>query len=627
MARTYTICYPRTVWLSPSRRLRGGRGSQPGSSRSAITLNHVTEPRFAGSSALRRSREEGAQASFRRLTTHRKTSTLHRRQNVSDAARSDHRGFPITGPLKPPTTIMNSEICSKKNDHIQTVDAVDDLARLAAIGFGHLDAERILDKAGAAVAALTPCHVEAAYRCAGGLTVGCPARQPGRPDIESQLPPGSLGGPVRLAGVPWAWAYALRGHDTVHGYLVVGADDQPTRQHCLLLTLLAEKAGAALAGAEIHARDAGLVRRLDETQGELHQARQQLRERTIMHETLIGALVSGSGEIGIAEALHRVTGLAVCAEDRFGNLLARAGPDQPQPHPKPDPNCRQRLLRMLAGRNAPMRVKARVAVLVRSRAEVFGVLSLVDPELRAGDEQLVALEYAATMLAMVLAHRRNLAEIELSVRRELLDDLLAGTVAASAYARAEALGHDLHCSHYVVLVQHPHATGTALGVAVCQAAAALDLHYLHGRRDGMVVLLVDNRPEPRGFHRAVSERLGNTAAVVGIGSRCQSPEDVPESFAKALRALNIRLRSSAPYGASAYDELGFYRLVDAAQVSGTVNDYVREWLGVLLDYDENKHSEFVATLGHYLECGGNYDDTAAALTAARCATAWPASAN
>ncbi|ORV18057.1 PucR family transcriptional regulator [Mycobacterium celatum] len=260
-----------------------------------------------------------------------------------------------------------------------------------------------------------------------------------------------------------------------------------------------------------------------------------------------------------------------------------------------------------------MRLKNRVATVVRSHAEVLGVLSLIDPHQHAGDAQLEALEYASTLLAMELSYRRSLAEQELALRRELVDDLLGGTDASGAYARAAALGHDLHGPQHAVLVYHPHATDTTLAAAARQAATALHLRYLHGRHDGMVVLLVDNRPDPSAFYAAISDRLGDDATVIGIGSPCQDPTEIPESVAKAGRALNLRLHSSDPPGASAYDELGFYRLVDAAQHSGAVEDYVHEWLGALLEYDENKNSDFVATLSEYLERGGNYDETAAAL--------------
>jgi hypothetical protein len=102
-------------------------------------------------------------------------------------------------------------------------------------------------------------------------------------------------------------------------------------------------------------------------------------------------------------------------------------------------------------------------------------------------------------------------------------------------------------------------------------------------------------------------------ALIGIGSRSEVPGDIPQSFADARRALAIRLHSATPQGASAYDELGFYRLIYAAHRGGAVEDYVRQWLGTLLDYDHNKNSELVSTLAEYFEHGGNYNESAAAL--------------
>ena len=102
--------------------------------------------------------------------------------------------------------------------------------------------------------------------------------------------------------------------------------------------------------------------------------------------------------------------------------------------------------------------------------------------------------------------------------------------------------------------------------------------------------------------------------MIGIGSRSEVPDDLPRSFIDARQAMNILLRSANPEGAAAFDELGFYRLVDAAaEESGTVEAFVREWLGTLLDYDESKNSDLVLTLSAYLESGGHYVETADAL--------------
>jgi sugar diacid utilization regulator len=226
---------------------------------------------------------------------------------------------------------------------------------------------------------------------------------------------------------------------------------------------------------------------------------------------------------------------------------------------------------------------------------------------------LFALRYGSTVLALELSHQRTVAGIELNLRRDLVDDLVSGTDRDGAYARADALGHDLRPPHYVVVVKSGGRVESALAVAVGRAAAALHLDYLLGRHAGLVVLLTEGRPDPQELHRAISETLSETSSAVGMGSLCSSPDDFPQSFIEARRALNIQLRSVNPEGAAAFDELGFYRLINAANTDRAVEDFVREWLGTLLDYDLNRNSELVLTLSNYLECGGNYDESAAAL--------------
>ncbi|MBU8813820.1 helix-turn-helix domain-containing protein [Mycolicibacterium goodii] len=361
-------------------------------------------------------------------------------------------------------------------------------------------------------------------------------------------------------------------------------------------------------------RQAGRVPpgRLQELHRELTSTIFRLQTQTHMLEVLSAAATAGMGEQGIADALYELTALPVGLEDRFGNLRCWAGPEQPIPYPKQTTEARELLLHELAAQNGPARIGGRVLTLVQPRADILGVLALWDPDNTVIEESLFALRCGATVLALELSHARNLAEMELNLRRDLVDDLLAGTDRDGAYARADALGHDLRCPQYVVAVQTDGRAEIALAAAG-RAATALHLNHLQGLHDGLVVLITDGRPDPQALHHAISEGVDRTPSAIGIGARCDVPDDLPRSFIEAQRALNIRLRSADPDGAAAFDELSFYHLINAAHDAGAVEGFVREWLGALLDYDERKNSELVLTLSDYLECGGNYDESAAAL--------------
>jgi sugar diacid utilization regulator len=494
------------------------------------------------------------------------------------------------------------------------------LTALSNVTFSDSDADEIFCVATAAVGGLAPCQVEASYRSVNGGFVRFPPSQAAHPDVERHIRESGSDGQVDLQNGRWGWAFPLSHRSTVNGCLVVSATSAPSENQFQLLTMLAQQAGAALAHAAMHDRDTGTAAKLRKANADLEVANRELattvsrlQRQTNVQEILSAAVAAGRGEQGIVNALYDLTGHSVGLEDRFGNLRCWAGPGQPRPYSKQAADKRELLLHELAAQNTPARIGGRVLTLVQPRAEILGVLALSDPDDTVTEDDLFALRSGSIVLALELSHQRTVAEIELNLRRDLVDDLLAGTDRDGAYARADALGHDLRRPHHVVVMKSTGGTESTLPVAAGRAATALDMNYLLGRHAGLVVLLTDGRPDPRALHHAISESLGRTTSVIGIGSRCAVPEDFPQSFIEARRAMSIRLRSVSPKGAAAFDELGFYRLIDAADGGGEVESFVREWLGPLLDYDDSKNSELVMTLSDYLECGGNYDESAAAL--------------
>jgi DNA-binding PucR family transcriptional regulator len=81
----------------------------------------------------------------------------------------------------------------------------------------------------------------------------------------------------------------------------------------------------------------------------------------------------------------------------------------------------------------------------------------------------------------------------------------------------------------------------------------------------------------------------------------------------SVRALEIREKSRSPDSASDYMQLGIYRLLGTGETTREVETFVQQWLGPLLDYDARRNTELVRSLATYLDCGGNYDQTAQVL--------------
>ncbi|MEU1625496.1 helix-turn-helix domain-containing protein [Streptomyces sp. NPDC020096] len=423
-----------------------------------------------------------------------------------------------------------------------------------------------------------------------------------------------------LPGFAWAWALALRHRSTCLGYLVVRSPAAPAHDEAYLARLLARQTAAALDHVQECEGERERMRQLrllnhgvTAVNARLRTAVAELQRRMVMNEALNRVSFSGGGEQGIVRVLHELTGFPVWAEDRFGNLRAWAGPDGSARPAGMDPARRAVVLRRAECERGPVRDGDLLVCVVRPHGEVLGVLAMADPEHGVGETETFALDQAGTVLALELSHERNLAEAELRTQCDLVDDLVTGTDEQSAFARSEAVGHNLHGPHHVVIVKWagPWGDGTVT-TAVGRAAAASQLDFLLGRRSGTAILLVRGPAVGDEFYDEVSRELGSANGVVGVGGQCDSPADFPHSYQEALRALEIRQNSLNPHGLIAFDRLGLYRVLRTSDRDTHTEQFVREWLGPLIDYDQAHHGELVATLTAYLE-NSSYDTTAATL--------------
>jgi sugar diacid utilization regulator len=477
---------------------------------------------------------------------------------------------------------------------------VDQIARLAMSSvpsFGPLWA-RGIHLAGAGWVALEESAVEPALRAG----------------LEEQLEAlEAVGGEVEFPGDGWAWAFALGGGRR-RGFLVVGAPAEPAREARSFLQVLAQQTGGALAIARLHASERSAAERLAELNSSLEATLAALRRSMEIHDRLTQVAVRDEGQEGLALAVHELTGFPVAIEDRYGNLRAWAGPGRPDPYPKDPAPTREALLRRLIQQGRPMRDGGRLLALARPRGDLLGILALIDPDGVAGNSELVALEHGATVLAMELARLRSLVEAELRLKRDLVDALLDGTDEETAQSRAQGLGYDLGRRHRVVVAERGGARtdDDAFFHAVQRAAHDLSVGTLIVARMGTVVVLASREAPWEEFRQAILRQLGGGRCRLGVGGHCSRPADFARSHHEAQLALRIE-NSSGADRVSTFDDLGVYRLLSAIQDPGDVERFVRDRLGKLLDHDARRKSELVRTLTQYLECGGSYERTSAAL--------------
>ena len=470
-----------------------------------------------------------------------------------------------------------------------------------------------------AVGSLCHCTTQGIFLDGQWRDVG-PPNQEGPSGRGPAMEPASFGAgmthsmPVKLAGMPWSYAYWLGSPHGPSGYLVVGAEQTPADGERFLLQVLAQQTGVALANVRLLTRER-------EQAAELRAANLALARRMKVHQTLTRVALAGEGQDGIALAVYQLTGRAVAIEDRFGNLRAWAGPRPPVPSPKATADQRERFLDRLRSVGRPLWSNERLFSVAALGGVPVGVLALHDPDGTAGDTERMALEYAGTVLAMEIARIQSAGETDTHLRANLVLDLItdASPDEAAMLNRAQVLGYDLSRPHRVILVDTPPNRDDidVLLYSVSRAARHVRIGSLLAPRQRDVVVLADAEASWKEFHQTVAAGLQGAASRIGVGGRYSTTGEVPRSYREAQLALQVQTMIGGPEQVTLYSELGVYQLLANCHDTSAVDDFVQQWLGRLTDYDAAHGTQLVLTLSEFLDHGGSYNPSATALSVHR----------
>jgi sugar diacid utilization regulator len=233
----------------------------------------------------------------------------------------------------------------------------------------------------------------------------------------------------------------------------------------------------------------------------------------------------------------------------------------------------------------------------------------------------MAIEHATTVLTMELSRLQALAQQDARLRTSLVLDLVSGATAdpATLLSRAQALGYDLGRPHRVIMVEAHFADQDSdiLFRAVGRAAAALQAGVLAAMHLRGVILLADREVPLEQFRARIAAELHGGRCRLGVGGRCTELGEFSRSSQEADLALRMQREAGGPERVTVFDELGVYKVLAMSGDVAAMERFVAEWLGRLLDYDSQHGTALVLTLSEYLDCGGNYDAAAGALSVHR----------
>jgi purine catabolism regulator len=381
----------------------------------------------------------------------------------------------------------------------------------------------------------------------------------------------------------------------------------------------------------------------------LHRQAALLRRSEEVHRSLTQLVLQGAGVEELVTTVAELLGLPLAIADNGFRMIAYSEGATATVDPFMDFLRQIREEGLYPGSGEPVQrslwVEGRLSTVllhpVQVGNEVYGYICVWERGGEFNERDVVCVEQASTVTALVFQKQRAVSETSRRFRDEFIRDLLTGRVATreEAAGRAALYGFDPGAPRVLLLVS-PDRSKAAEPLSV--EARVQFQRWLEstlrfgpgGAGDHVVVSHFGERtvlllaPRVAGAEAARQEALelayslaadaesdrhgGRLPVHVGISRLHDDCLSWPGAYREAQEAVQLGGYVSSGM-VSHYDDLGVFRLLDRVKDAGELERFATEVLGELLQYDEKFKTNLVDTLSALIEADGNLQQAAANL--------------
>lgn len=370
-------------------------------------------------------------------------------------------------------------------------------------------------------------------------------------------------------------------------------------------------------------QNAYLVRRLENQ----YQALERSRE---IHDELTESVLQGRSLDDIMATLSRLITSNVVVMDRFFHRLsagaisgqvagweAKADISEEQAWSE----SFQAFLRIVVGSKTPVPIPEpgdpvspqKLIMPIKAGAHCLGFVLVMPRDGVLGPLDLVAIEHAATVLALKLSQEKVAHEVEERIRGNLLQDVLTGVFPSEAdvVERAGYFGYNLRQRFRVIVVQVQDKNGKMLDDLGGRWASAVrsvlrdysPLSISGVRTDHLFVLASSGEQgSPRELADLLANRLGtlreDAAVLVSVSDESPDPAHIKQAYGEARQAIQIAQLIGQNRGVVEYDHLSVFHLLLQVKDRTELQRFANQILGPLEDYDLRRSGHLVETLHH-----------------------------
>jgi purine catabolism regulator len=369
--------------------------------------------------------------------------------------------------------------------------------------------------------------------------------------------------------------------------------------------------------------------------------RYELMQQSLqIHNTLTQLVLMGDDLNALAKALAELVQCPVTIEDTFFRLLAYAswgGIDWARQESILQRRTPPALLTELERRGIlgelrqslhPVRIPPlpeqgltleRIVAPIVAGREVHGYVLLIVEDRPISDLDMIAIEHAATVAALILLKERAVYETEQRLKSSLLDDLLEGEsdLKSGLLEKARRFEHSLTQSQQI-LIFHQNSGGDLSNLSRWMEQKIKEQHQpglLVERGDDLVLLLAGCQTEEgvRLAHKLWEEgQKEGYLFSVGVGRAYRGWEKLSESYEEAREALEIR-PSLLGEEVISFDALGLLYWLRHLPPGVREKNHFSQVVLTLAEHDAQRGGELLKTLETYLDTGKNVQEAAKRL--------------
>lgn len=418
-----------------------------------------------------------------------------------------------------------------------------------------------------------------------------------------------------------------------------------TPDEVALLTSLAHSAAIAIERAQLYEEQKQNLHRLKEAHELVESQHRALQRALAIHNQLTHLVLEGSGISEIAVKLGQLIHSSIAVEDQFHNIRCAFDQDSqpltdawssaqiitnhafdPRIQPHWQSLVRKRLPVYFPALPDLKLDKPRVIAPIVTGRQILAYLTVIEDGPSLADQDLVTIEYAATVFALEIVKEKAALEFSLRLKDDLLVNLLDGSYGSdsSILTRAAYFGYNLATPHHVAVFnldeferiaeRHRHNEDRIIDwqehfFALIDSAVNRHLpgSAVARRNTNAIVLAavpmanLDNSldyllPKCSLIQQEIKRWLPEYSVSVGVGRLCSSLPDYQPSYWEARQALQISNALRQTHAVVPFERLGLYHFLLEAMDKEHLRAFSENALRTLADYDEKYHTDLLPTL-------------------------------